>query len=34
MSGTVSNYPQKQAHYNAAKAGVDSTNQVSGGGMG
>lgn len=22
MSGTVSNYPQKQAHYNAAKAGV------------
>jgi len=22
MSGTVANYPQKQAHYNAAKAGV------------
>ena len=22
MSGTISNYPQKQAHYNAAKAGV------------
>jgi NAD(P)-dependent dehydrogenase (short-subunit alcohol dehydrogenase family) len=22
ISGTVSNYPQKQAHYNAAKAGV------------
>ena len=22
MSGTVANYPQKQAHYNASKAGV------------
>jgi NAD(P)-dependent dehydrogenase (short-subunit alcohol dehydrogenase family) len=22
MSGTVANYPQKQTHYNAAKAGV------------